>query len=110
MVKFTLRSATLIATITGDIDQHTVPSLREQIDLKISYENVRRVIFDFSGLDFMDSSGIGLIIGRYKIMKVIKGTVSVIVTKPTIKKLLELSGIGNIVAVYGTLSDALKSA
>ncbi len=110
MVNFTLRSGTLIATVTGDIDQHTAPSVREQIDLKISHENVRRLIFDFTKLDFMDSSGIGLIIGRYKIMTVIKGTVSIIVNKPTLRKLLELSGIGQIVNIHDNLSDALKSA
>ena len=110
MLTFTLRSGTLIATVTGDIDQHTASSLREQIDLTISHENVRRLIFDFTKLDFMDSSGIGLIIGRYKIMTSVKGRVSIVAVKPTLRKLLDLSGIGRIVNIHDTLSDALKSA
>ena len=110
MVKFTLRSATLIASVKGDIDQHTAPGIREQIDLRISHENVRKLIFDFSGLDFMDSSGIGLIIGRYKLMTSLNGKVSIIASKPTIRKLLELSGIKKIINIHDNLSDALKSA
>ena len=92
MLKFTLRSRTLIVTASGDIDQHNAGSVREQIDLKISHENVKRLIFDFSKLDFMDSSGIGIIIGRYKLMKALGGSVAIVTTKPTLQKLLELSG------------------
>jgi len=110
MVKFTVRSKTLIVTVTGDIDQHNAGDLREQTDMRISHENVKKLIFDFSGLDFMDSSGIGVIIGRYKLMAALNGSVCIIVTKPTVKKLLELSGIKRIVRICDSLSDALKSA
>ena len=68
------------------------------------------LIFDFSKLDFMDSSGIGIIIGRYKLMCALNGSVSIIVTKPTVRKLLELSGIKRIVRICDNLSDALKTA
>ncbi len=110
MVNFTVRSRTLIVSVNGDIDQHNAGSIREQIDLRISHENVKKLIFDFSGLDFMDSSGIGIIIGRYKLMTALGGSVSIIVTKPTIKKLLELSGIKRIIKICPSLSDALKTA
>lgn len=110
MVNFTVRLRTLIVTVTGDIDQHNAASLREQIDLRISHENVKKLIFDFSKLDFMDSSGIGIIIGRYKLMSALNGSVSIIVTKPTVRKLLELSGIKRIVRICDNLSDALKTA
>ena len=110
MVNFSLRTRTLIVTVTGDIDQHNASSIREQIDLRISHENVKKLIFDFSALDFMDSSGIGIIIGRYKLMNALNGSVCIIVTKPTVKKLLELSGIRRIVKICDSLPDALKTA
>ncbi len=110
MVNFTMRSKNLIVTVTGDIDQHNAGHIREQIDLRISHENVKRLIFDFSGLDFMDSSGIGIIIGRYKLMCALNGSVSIIATKPTLCKLMELAGIGRIIPICDSLSDALKSA
>jgi len=48
MVSFTVRHKILIISVTGDIDQHNASSIREQIDLRISHENVKKVIFDFS--------------------------------------------------------------
>lgn len=110
MIKFTMRHNCLIVSVTGDIDQHNASSVREQIDLKISHENVRKVIFDFSNLDFMDSSGIGIIIGRYKLMRAIGGEVCIVVSKPTLRKLLELSGMHKITRICDCLSDAIRTA
>ncbi len=110
MINFSVRHRTLIVTVTGDIDQHNAASIREEIDVRISLENVARIIFDFSRLDFMDSSGIGIIIGRYKMMSAIGGKVIIVTSKPTIKKLLELSGIGRIATICDSLTDAMKTA
>ncbi len=110
MINFSVRHRTLIVTVTGDIDQHNAASIREEIDVRISLENVTRIIFDFSRLDFMDSSGIGIIIGRYKMMSAIGGKVIIVTDKPTIKKLLELSGIGRIAEICDSLADAMKTA
>lgn len=109
MLKFTLRGTNLIVAVKGDIDQHNASKVREQVDLKISHENVKRLIFDFTELDFMDSSGIGIIIGRYKLMKAINGSVAIVANKPTIKKLLHLSGIKRIVTICDSLSEAFQS-
>ncbi len=110
MIKFTMRNTSLVVSVTGDIDQHNASQIREQIDFRITHENVRRVVFDFSKLDFMDSSGIGIIIGRYKLMSAINGEVCIVANKPTLKKLLELSGVMRITRVCESLSDALKTA
>ncbi len=110
MVSFVIRHKILIVSVTGDIDQHNAASIREQIDMRISHENVRKVIFDFTKLDFMDSSGIGIIIGRYKLMRAINGEVCIVVQKPTVRKLLELSGVQRIALICASLSDAMKSA
>ncbi len=110
MIKFTIRQKTLIVSVTGDIDQHNASSIREQIDLKISHENVRKIVFDFSDLDFMDSSGIGIIIGRYKLMSAINGEVCIVANKPTLRKLLELSGVKRITKICDSLTDAMRTA
>ena len=110
MIKFTMRQNCLIVSVTGDIDQHNASSVRDEIDLKISHENVRKVIFDFSNLDFMDSSGIGIIIGRYKLMRAIGGEVCIVATKTTLRKLLELSGMHRITRICDCLSDAIRTA
>ena len=110
MINFSVRHRMLIVTVTGDIDQHNASSIREEIDVRISHENIAGIIFDFSRLDFMDSSGIGIIIGRYKIMSAIGGRVFIVTDKPTIKKLLSLSGIGRIATICDSLTDAMKTA
>ncbi len=109
MVKFTLMQRCLVAEVTGDVDQHNAASIREQTDIKIRCENIKNLVFDFTNLDFMDSSGIGIIIGRYKLVTSLGGKVAIAVKKPTIKRLLELSGIGRIMPVKESLTDALKT-
>ena len=110
MVKFTIRQKCLIVSAKGDIDSHNASSIREQIDLRISHEGIRKIIFDFSNLDFMDSSGIGIIIGRYKLMSAVGGEVCIVATKPTLKKLLCLSGVHRIINIYPSLEDAIKTS
>ncbi len=59
---------TLFALIKGEIDHHTAPDIRESIDDAIlMYENTKRLILDFSEVTFMDSSGVGLVMGRYRL-------------------------------------------
>lgn len=109
-INFTTRAKNLIVSVTGELDQHKAASLREQIDLRIMHGNIKNLIFDFSNLDFMDSSGIGVIIGRYKLMRSTGGTVQIVTDKQSVKKLLELSGIKRIIGIYETVSDAVKTA
>jgi len=99
MVSFTVRHKILIISVTGDIDQHNASSIREQIDLRISHENVKKVIFDFSKLDFMDSSGIGLIIGRYRLMRMWDGEILLSGMSKRIEMIVRLSGAEKIVTM-----------
>ena len=108
MVEFTVRQRCLTVSVTGDIDSHNASSVREQIDFKLRGENIQKIIFDFSNLDFMDSSGIGIIIGRYKIMSALGGEVCVVASKPTLRKLLILSGVHKIAGIYDSLQEAEK--
>jgi len=109
MVNFKVRNKALIVSVTGDIDQHNASLIREQTDLRISHENVKKVIFDFSALDFMDSSGIGLVIGRYKLVSAIGGNVYIVVKKPTLKRLFELSGVKKIAVMCDSLAQAMSA-
>lgn len=109
-VNFTNSARNLIVSVTGELDQHNASYLREQTDLKITHSNIKNLVFDFTNLDFMDSSGIGVIIGRYKLMRTMGGKVQIVVKKQSVKKILELSGIRKIVGIYENLSDAVKTA
>jgi len=109
-VNFTNSARNLIVSVTGELDQHNASYLREQTDLKITHSNIKNLVFDFTNLDFMDSSGIGVIIGRYKLMRTMGGKVQIVVKKQSVKKILELSGVRKIVGIYENLSDAMKTA
>lgn len=98
----------LLVKINGELDHHAANSLREAIDSKIRCTNAIHVIFDFSNVSFMDSSGIGVIMGRYKAVKTLGGSVIIFGQNIQIKRIVEMSGIDTIVKIADTFDDALE--
>lgn len=84
---------TLTALIEGDIDHHTAKEIRETIDGYVEKYNPKFLELDFSGVQFMDSSGIGLIMGRFKLMSAIKGSLKVINIPKSLERMIMLSGL-----------------
>lgn len=84
----------MIAKLEGDIDHHSAKSMRDTIDELINKKAPAVLNLDFGGIQFMDSSGIGLIMGRYRLMKSLHGTVKVTNMPAHIEKLIKLSGLG----------------
>jgi stage II sporulation protein AA (anti-sigma F factor antagonist) len=82
-----------------DIDHNNALEIRERIDAEINKRPVKNLVFDFSGVEFMDSSGIGMILGRYKLLNSIGGYVYI--NNPTLQimKIIEVSGINKIIPV-----------
>ena len=107
-VKFTTQGKTLIAAVTGELDQHCAASLREQTDLRISHTNIKRLIFDLSSLEFMDSSGIGLVMGRYKICESMGASLEIHGLSRHAYKVMCLAGLQNL-AVLKKKKEAEKS-
>lgn len=95
-VKINLVGNTLTAFIEGDIDHHSAKEIRESIDRTIEEENPDLLQLDFSKVQFMDSSGIGLIMGRYKLMHALDGKLQVINIPENIKKLIKLAGLASL--------------
>lgn len=102
---FTKGASCLVTKISGELDHHAAQKIRNETDTRIIRGKVKNLIFDFSDLNFMDSSGIGVIIGRYKLLKSCGGRVDIVASNPGINKLLAMSGIPGIVNVYPTLFD-----
>lgn len=98
---------TMIVAPIGDIDHHTSIALREKIDKEAARENIRNILFDFSNVDFMDSSGIGLIIGRYKLTSASNGVTAVCHMGESLKRIFDISGLKKIVNTYGNIDEAL---
>jgi stage II sporulation protein AA (anti-sigma F factor antagonist) len=96
----------LIVKITKELDHHNAIDIREESDRILDENKLKNMIFDFSNTVFMDSSGIGLIMGRYKKLKVLGGKVAVTGVKPAVEKILILSGVYKLVEKYDTVEEA----
>lgn len=92
-VAFDHRKGELVAHLSGDIDHHSAAKLREAIDRMAESVLPQLLVLDFSGVGFMDSSGIGLIMGRYKLMQSMDGKLRVERASPQLKKLMSLAGL-----------------
>lgn len=89
----------LILKLTEEIDECTVQKIRRKADHEIERYMPRKVIFDFNSVTFMDSAGIGLIIGRYRIVNMLGGTIEIANVTDSIRRVLELSGILKIIKI-----------
>lgn len=90
----------LIIYLPKELDHHTARDIREEADKILNEEVLEGVIFDFNNTAFMDSSGIGMIMGRYKMISQKGGIVGVTGINAAIHRILELSGLYKIVEVY----------
>ena len=83
----------VVAVIEGDIDHHTAKEIRETIDEYIEKYSPLFLKLDFGEVRFMDSSGIGLIMGRYKLMTSLRGKLKVVNVPRNLERMIKLSGL-----------------
>jgi stage II sporulation protein AA (anti-sigma F factor antagonist) len=84
---------------TGDIDHHTAQEVRDAVDGLIIRNNPKEFIFDLSEIDFMDSSGLGLVLGRYKKQTDIGGRFKILNPTKRIMQILQLAGVEKIIRI-----------
>lgn len=96
---FLEKDKTLLVEMTEEIDHHTTEKMRREIDDDITRFMPRKVIFDFDKVSFMDSAGIGMIIGRYKMTNMLGGVVEMKNVKQSIRKIFEMSGVVKIIPI-----------
>ncbi len=99
---------TLIVKFDGELDHHVAENIRTELDDTINRRGIRNLIFDLNDMRFMDSSGIGVIIGRYKHITKLGGKVSVIHVTEQIDKIFNLAGMYRIIDKYSNKKEALN--
>ncbi|AKL94957.1 anti-sigma F factor antagonist [Clostridium aceticum] len=99
---------TLVVKLKGELDHHVAERIRVELDEVISNKRSKNLIFDLKDMNFMDSSGIGVIIGRYKSIQKLGGKVAVVQTSNKVDKIFSLAGLYRIISKYETSEDALK--
>ena len=90
---FYLTDNTLIASLSGEIDHHIAEKIRNDIDAEMEFYGAMDLVFDFSQVTFMDSSGIGMVLGRYKKVNAKGGTVKIRRASRLVKQILDMSGV-----------------
>ena len=110
MIRCSLEEKNLIIEfLTSELDHHITNEVRDGIDNVLNSRPIKNIIFDFKNIRFMDSSGIGVIIGRYKKIANDGGKVSVINVNARVKKIFDLSGMNKIISIYDTHEQAISS-
>ena len=83
----------ITAFIMGDIDHHSAKEIRETIDFSLESSLPEILVLDFKDVTFMDSSGIGLVMGRYKLMQSMDGELRIQNVSSHMKKVMRLAGL-----------------
>lgn len=107
-LEFFNNSKALVVKINEEIDHHSCSILKDKLDVAINLSKIDKLIFDFNGVNFMDSSGIGMIMGRYKCIQKNSGKVVITGLQPTVKKIVQMSGLYKILEEYENLDIAMN--
>ena len=108
-VHFESKNHVLLVRLSGELDHHAAESLKEKWQQEMERHEVKDVVVNMEALHFMDSSGLGVMLGRYKEIKEFGGEMVVCSVSPVVKRLFELSGLFKIVRLAEDEEDALKS-
>ena len=86
-------------SITEEIDHHSSEKIRTRADFEIQKYIPKKLVMDFENVNFMDSAGIGMVLGRYKTVTMFGGTMNMINVKPNVKKVFETAGVTKIIPI-----------
>lgn len=107
-VIFEEKNKLLLVRLSGEIDHHFASEVRDKIDKAIEAYRRQNLALDFQGVTFMDSSGIGVVMGRYNKIKDLGGITYVTGCNPYVDRILEMAGIYTIVKKCNTEEEIMK--
>ena len=98
-MKYQVQENCLTIFLPHELDHHTAEDIRRESDHLIIRNHIRYIIFDFAETDFMDSSGIGLVMGRFREMELIGGKVRAVHVGERMRRILVMSGVTRVIEV-----------
>jgi anti-sigma B factor antagonist len=98
---------TAILSLTGEVDVATAGRVRDS-GLKLVSEGIRHLIVDLTSTEFMDSTGLGTLVGLHKRLRESGGEVIVAVSQPRVKRLFEITGLTQVFRIFDDVAAALK--
>lgn len=104
---FEVKGEVLIIYLPNELDHDVADQIREKTDGLFFGKRIRDVIFDYSNTSFMDSSGIGLVMGRYREVRYLNGDVYIVGVNDRVARFLEISGLYRVVKRCKCVEDAM---
>lgn len=108
MVVVKIKNESLVVKVSGDLDLVIAKEFRETVDKILWDKPLKNLILDLADVQFIDSSGLGAILGRYKLIQQRGGKMSIWGVKPSVYRILDLSGIMKIIPVFKTEELLMK--
>jgi stage II sporulation protein AA (anti-sigma F factor antagonist) len=108
-IHLTSNQRVLIVRLTGDLDHHTASDVRNRIEAELVKDIHTHLVLNLENLQFMDSSGLGVILGRYKQMSSKGGKMYLCSVQPSVFKLMEMSGLFQILPTYQDECSAISA-
>lgn len=105
---FEVKGETLIINLPEELDHHTAGIIREHTDSYFTCKKIRDVVFNYQNTSFMDSSGIGLVMGRYREVHYLKGDIYIVGINEKISRILEISGLYRVAKREKDVETALE--
>jgi len=103
-----LHDQILLVVATGDLDLETAPKLRAVIDAEMVRAQADHLLLDLSEVGFLDSSGLGAILGRYRTVSAAGGRMGIAGARSAVRRVLRLSGISQIISMYSSAETGLR--
>ncbi len=98
-----------VLAVKGEVDVYTAPRLREKL-VELVTQGKHRIVVDLEGVEFLDSTGLGVLVGGLKRVRSHDGDLALVCTQRRILKVLEITGLTQVFAVFDTLEDAVATA
>ena len=96
---------TLVIRLSGELDMLVSDKLRQDVDQNLEKGKITNLIVNMENVTFIDSSGLGFLLGRYKKMAAIDGKMYIVGAKASVEKILNFSGINKLIPLYANERD-----
>ena len=97
-----------VLQVAGEVDAYTAPMLREQIR-ELTAKDVLHLVADLSAVGFLDSTGLGALVGGLKRLREAGGSLTLVIAAPRILRLFQITGLTKVLAIYPTVAEAITA-
>lgn len=102
------RDAHMVVEVAGEIDVYTAPRLREQL-VELSAEGHHHLVIDLEGVEFLDSTGLGVLVGGLKRVRAHEGSLQIVCTRDRLLKIFRITGLNKVFPIHDGVANAVAA-